>query len=81
VLSDSIPRDLCPHHWEAANAWRNNHYSPWNPTEWPGGSHILDSRTTHAEREAEWDRKNRERMAFAVSLCRRQCARAGDEAA
>ncbi|GGQ61505.1 hypothetical protein [Streptomyces asoensis] len=53
---------------------RDNHYDFRNPSEWPGGSHILDSRTTHDEREAEWDRKNLAQMAFAVSLRRRQCA-------
>ncbi|MFF8994016.1 hypothetical protein ACF09H_29630 [Streptomyces sp. NPDC014983] len=70
MLNTPIPRDLCPAHREIATSWRDNHYSPWNPSEWPGGSHIMDSRTSHAERAAGWDRKNLEQIELTISCCR-----------
>ncbi|MFJ2217820.1 hypothetical protein ACIQVO_36620 [Streptomyces sp. NPDC101062] len=70
MLSTPIPRDLCPAHREIAYAWRDNHYSPWNPSEWPGGSHIMDSRTSHAERGAGWDRKNLQQIKLTIDCCR-----------
>ncbi len=70
MLSTPIPRDLCPVHREIAYAWRDNHYSPWNPSEWPGGSHIMDSRTSHTERSADWDRKNLQQIELTIDCCR-----------
>lgn len=70
MLSTPIPRDLCPVHREIAYAWRDNHYSPWNPSEWPGGSHIMDSRTSHTERGADWDRKNLQQIELTIDCCR-----------
>ncbi|MFJ3182460.1 hypothetical protein ACIPJN_29290 [Streptomyces sp. NPDC086796] len=70
MLSTPIPRDLCPVHREIAYGWRDHHYSPWNPSEWPGGSHIMDSRTSHAERGADWDRKNLQQIELTIDCCR-----------
>lgn len=70
MLNTLIPRDVCPVHWEIARSWRDNHYSPWNPREWPGGSHIMDSRTSHSERSADWDRKNLQQLELTVACCR-----------
>lgn len=70
MLNTPIPRDLCPVHWEIARSWRDNHYSVWNPSEWPGGPHIMDSRTSHSERGASWDRKNLRQIELTVTCCR-----------
>lgn len=70
VLNTPIPRDLCSVHDKIARDWRENHYSPWNPTEWPGGSHIMDSRTSHSERSADWDRKNLQQIELTIAFCR-----------
>lgn len=70
MLSMPIPPDLCPEHKRIARAWRDNHYDPSRPSEWPGGSHIMDSRTSHAERAAGWDRKNREQVDLTIDCCR-----------
>jgi hypothetical protein len=65
-----IPDDICPAHAKIARAWRDNHYNAHKPTEWPGGSHIMDSRTTHAERGAKWDRKNLDAVEQTFRICR-----------
>ncbi|WP_217223139.1 hypothetical protein [Streptomyces anulatus] len=70
MLSTPIPRDLCPVHREIAYSWRDHHYSPWTPSKWPGGSHIMDSRTSHAERGADWDRKNLQQIELTIGCCR-----------
>lgn len=70
MLDTPIPKDLCPIHREHAVHWRNNDYSPWNPSEWPGGAHIMDSRTSHEERARDWDRKNQEAMDQVAAICR-----------
>lgn len=64
------PDDLCPAHRKIWTGWRDLTYSPSNPTEWPGGSHIMDSRTTHAERARTWDAKSREQMTLTEECCR-----------
>lgn len=70
VLNTPIPKDLCPAHREMFRQWRENHYNPRRPAEWPGGSHILDSRTSHQERGRDWDRKNLEQMETVAAVCR-----------
>lgn len=66
----TLPADLCPEHRRIWRAWRDNRYKPWAPTEWPGGSHIMDSRTSHTERAADWQRKNAEQQAATEEICR-----------
>jgi hypothetical protein len=70
VATTRIPGDLCPTHRAHFVGWRRNDYSPWNPTEWPGGSHIMDSRTSHEERARDWDRKNLQAMEQVAAICR-----------
>lgn len=61
---------LCPVHWKRWIEWRENHYQPQAPSEWPGvGTGIMDSRTSHEERAAEWQRKNQEQMDFVSRVC------------
>lgn len=64
-----FPTDLCPEHKRIYTAWRDHHYDPTRPKEW-GGGHILDSRTTHAERAADWDSKNLGQMILTEETCR-----------
>jgi hypothetical protein len=64
------PVDLCPAHRKIWLGWRDLTYNPRNPTEWPGGSHIMDSRTTHVERARKWDVKSREQMTLTEACCR-----------
>lgn len=64
-----FPRDLCPEHSRIWQAWRNHHYNPRAPKDWPGQM-ILDSRTTHAERAATWDSKNLAEMILTEEICR-----------
>lgn len=70
MLNTPIPEDLCPPCRELFRGYRENHYSPWRPAEWPGGSHIMDSRVSHAERDRDWDRKNLQIMEDIAEACR-----------
>ncbi|WP_409469125.1 hypothetical protein [Streptomyces sp. HC307] len=70
MLNTPIPSDLCAVHREMFRQYRENHYSPWKPPEWPGGSHIKDCRVSHKEREADWDRKNLQMMEGIAETCR-----------
>ena len=70
MLSTPIPNDLCAIHREHFRDWRDNHYNARNPTEWPGGGFILDCRTSHQERERDWDRKNLQQMDLIARICR-----------
>lgn len=76
---DTVPAGLCPHHWRQAADWRNNHYDPRRPSEWPGGAALMDSRTSHAERERWWAEKNTEQIGLVAAACRSgrdpQCTR------
>lgn len=69
---DSPPIDLCPVHRKAWRAWRDHvrRYTSSNPTDWPGGSHIMDSRTTHLERRRGWLTKDAEQMELVEKICR-----------
>lgn len=70
MLNDRMPAGMCPTHRTIWLAWRENHYDPRDPKDWPG-QHIMDSRTSHAERGRRWDEKNREQMQLAERCCRR----------
>lgn len=64
-----IPSGMCPAHYMIALAWRNNHYDPRHPCEWPGKSIIMDGRTSHAERDLSWTRKNHEQVMITAQIC------------
>jgi len=72
----AVPADLCPVHRQLALEWRNNDYLPHRPEEWPGGLSacggfgLMDSRTSHEEREVEFDRKNAGQVDLIVRICR-----------
>jgi hypothetical protein len=70
ALGVPVPKDLCPAHALIFRKWRAVHYDHRNPTEWPGGQHIMDSRTSHEERAAGWDRKTREQLEAVAATCR-----------
>lgn len=63
---------LCPKCQPIRARWKQLHYNPRQPTEWPGGSHILDSRTSHAERRTDWERKTATQVALVEEICARQ---------
>ncbi|MFH8410707.1 hypothetical protein ACH4FX_38940 [Streptomyces sp. NPDC018019] len=73
-----IPADLCPAHRRIAMDWHNNDYDARNPGEWPAGRSVssgectllMDSRTSHDEREAEFARKNAEQAELTIRVCR-----------
>lgn len=78
MLNDPLPDGLCLFHRDLCRRWRENHYDPRKPSEWPGGGiPIMDARTSHAERERGWDEKNRAEIARIAEACRsgrsRQC--------
>lgn len=78
MLNDPLPAGLCAFHRELARRWRENHYDPRRPSEWPGGGiPVMDARTSHAERARGWDEKNRAEIARVAEACRsgrsRQC--------
>lgn len=68
--TEAAPR-LCPAHTELRRKWRLVVYNAANPREWPGGSHIMDSRTTHAQRREDWRRKTAEQVAQTEQICLR----------
>lgn len=63
---------LCPACAAARTKWRQVIYNPRRPSEWPGGQHILDSRTSHTERRADWEKKTAEQVALIEGICARQ---------
>ncbi|MFK8851312.1 hypothetical protein [Streptomyces sp. Ac-502] len=58
--------------------WRNNDYDFRNPGEWPAGrsvssgnrTFLMDARTPHDEREAEFSCKNAEQIELVIRICR-----------
>lgn len=76
MLNTPIPPDLCPAHRAIALDWRENHYDPWNPGEWPAGmsapyrTYLMDNRTSHEERARKFDEKNQEQIDLIVQACR-----------
>lgn len=70
MINELPPADLCPAH---RKVWRNYAaltYDPRHPHEWPGISVIMDNRTDHAKRAADWDHKTREVLASIERICR-----------
>lgn len=65
------PADLCRTHATAWTKWRTHSlsYDPRNPKDWPG-QHIMDSRTSHAERRRTWITKGREQLDLTENICR-----------
>ena len=69
---DQPPADLCPPQAQAWKAWRDRYlkYSTSHPTEWPGGAHIMDSRTSHTARRRDWIEKDAGQMEIVEHCCR-----------
>lgn len=63
---------LCPTCQAARTKWRQLHYDPRRPTQWPGGQHILDARTSHQERRRDWETKTAQQVQLIESICARQ---------
>ena len=63
------PEDLCPEHARIWRAWRDHHYDPRHPKDWPGQP-LMDARTSHADRRADWQAKNAEQIAEVEQCCR-----------
>jgi hypothetical protein len=63
------PVDLCPEHTRIWKGWRDHHYNPHHPQDWPGQP-LLDSRTSHQARRADWETKNGEQMRLTEECCR-----------
>jgi hypothetical protein len=70
MLTGPLPAGLCPAHKELARRYLVNDYDPRRPSEWPGGSCILDDRTDHAKRARDWDRKNLQQVERIARTCR-----------
>lgn len=75
------PDDLCQVH---ALAWRkwwdySKSYDPRHPHDFGSVGPIADSRTSHAERRADWLRKGARQLSLVEQICRRgnspECAR------
>lgn len=66
-----VPGDLCPAHRRIWIKWSQVHYNPRHPQEWPGGSIIMDNRTSHADREKDWERKTLDQLHLIERICRR----------
>lgn len=62
---------LCPTCQAARLKWRQLHYNPRHPTEWPGGQHILDARRDHTQRRADWDTKTAQQVRLIENICGR----------
>lgn len=62
---------LCPACQPIRAGWLRLDYNPRHPTEWPGGQQILDARTTHTERRADWARKTAQQVQAIEDLCAR----------
>jgi hypothetical protein len=63
---------LCPTCQTVRADWLRLDYNPRQPSEWPGRQSVLDCRTTHAERRAEWRRKTDQQVQLIEDMCARQ---------
>lgn len=63
---------LCPGCQTARAQWLRLDYNPRHPTEWPGRQQILDSRTSHTARHADWQRKTAQQVQLIENICARQ---------
>jgi hypothetical protein len=74
-----VPADLCSVHADQYREWRGVRFDVRNPTQWPGGSIHMDSRTSVAAQCADWDRKTSAQMDLIEKICRSgnssQCVR------
>lgn len=62
--------DLCPKCHESRRKWRLVEYNPRHPSEWPGTPNpIMDARTTHEQRRADWVRKTAAHIAHVEEIC------------
>jgi hypothetical protein len=52
--------------------WLRLDYNPRHPSEWPGRQQILDARTSHTERRADWQRKTAAQVQAIENACARQ---------
>lgn len=64
--------NLCPACQAIRAQWLRLDYNPRHPTEWPGQQQILDARTSHAERRADWQRKTAQQVVDIENRCARQ---------
>jgi hypothetical protein len=65
------PDDLCGEHGRIWIQWwqHSKSYRADDPKDWPG-CHILDARTSHAARRAEWLRKGLGQLQTVENICR-----------
>jgi hypothetical protein len=81
--SSRPPADLCDEHGRIWREWwKHSHsYSSLDPKDWPG-QRIMDSRTSHNRRRAEWLTKGLEQLQLIERICRTgtspQCGPAAD---
>lgn len=75
-----ILNGFCRVHRQLAWNWLINEYDRHNPCDWPGGLKtqrgvgVMDSRTAHAARAAEFERKNRAQAELIAKICRSGCS-------
>ena len=63
---------LCPACQAIRAGWQSLTYDPKKPAEWPGGQHILDARTSHAERRTDWESKTARQVRLVENICARE---------
>jgi hypothetical protein len=65
------PGDLCGEHGRIWREWwtHSRSYNSRDPKDWPG-QRIMDSRTSHDARRAEWLRKGLEQLQLTEKICR-----------
>lgn len=70
-MAIQIPSGLCPTHHDAAIKWRNNRFNRHHPREWGGGP-LMDNRTSYADKDAEFERKNADQIQLIAEICQRR---------
>jgi hypothetical protein len=82
MIGGSPPADLCREHAKIWTEWAALNYNWRHPCEWPGSSIIMDNRTSHDARAADWDRKTRQQLDLVEKICRSgnspQCSKPGE---
>lgn len=63
------PGDLCAAHELIWKIWSVYRYDPNHPKEWGGGP-LMDNRTSHADRERNWDEKTLKELGWIEKTCR-----------
>lgn len=69
MTENAISEGLCGKHGAAVANWAKVVYNPRAPKEWPGGP-LMDSRTSHADRRADWERKTAAQIEMIKGFCR-----------